>query len=237
MAKELRSLPLGFGFPLDPLAAALGPEALQRALEVLRPLQPLRRRELVGEGAGWAPTDEEPWTLRSWAEVDAVAAAARAAAAGALLQGRRRPPLLLGAVLRAGSERGGVLSTSPVGLEWADGPAADALQLGLSLTLGPGEADAELDLELTSGGWSPWAETWALRDGSLEARVAVAVALPGGPCLIARGMGADAGGHGARADCDAAAAAALRATLAGPEGVRAVVCIGGLCWRTGSGTG
>merc|ERR1711879_998672 len=67
--------------------------------------------------------------------------------------------------------------------EWIDGPAADPLQLGLRLVIGLGN-DVDVDLEVVSGGWSPWADTWALRDETLEARVTIVAALPDGERVL-----------------------------------------------------
>ncbi|CAE8681524.1 unnamed protein product [Polarella glacialis] len=67
-----------------------------------------------------------------------------------------------------------------VGIEWAEGPAADPLQLGVQLRLHEPGGAPTLAVELTSGGWSDWAETWSLLDGTLQ------VALPGEGHILLR---------------------------------------------------
>ncbi|CAK0812272.1 unnamed protein product [Prorocentrum cordatum] len=227
LARQLRALPCSFGFPLR----HLGPEVLREALAALRPLRPLRRRELVGHDAGWAPTEQEPWHFRSPAELQAFAACARAAAAGA--RRGQEPVLLLGAVLRRGAAAAEAeeglerLAVLPQGLEWAEGPGADPLQLGLRLSLGPGD-HAEVDLELGSGGWSPWAETWSLRDGTLGARICVAAELPGGGRAVIRRAGGSLGAPDAC--CFDEGVAALQDALRWVDGIRAAVCVSSLAW-------
>lgn len=248
LARQLQKLPFEFAFPLP----RLGPEVLKETLSALLPLRQLRRREFVGCGAGWAPTDMEHWCFQTSAEMASLVASADAAAvaagAGAAAVARRggRTALLFGAVLRAvdADENepvpAGQVVTAPVGVEWAEGPAADPLQLGLSLVLGPGD-EAIIDLELASGGWSPWSESWALSDGTLAARVAVAASLPGGHRFSVlstpTSSGVDAPGaqapDGEATRCQAEGVVAFRAALAaaGSAGVRVAVCIGGLGWR------
>eukprot|EP00442_Polarella_glacialis_P014577 CAMPEP_0115054452 /NCGR_PEP_ID=MMETSP0227-20121206/4097_1 /TAXON_ID=89957 /ORGANISM="Polarella glacialis, Strain CCMP 1383" /LENGTH=81 /DNA_ID=CAMNT_0002438919 /DNA_START=32 /DNA_END=274 /DNA_ORIENTATION=- len=77
-------------------------------------------------------------------------------------------------------------ATAPVGIEWAEGPAADPLQLGVQLRLHEPGGAPTLAVELTSGGWSDWAESWSLLDGTLQVAAAVAVALPGEGHILLR---------------------------------------------------
>lgn len=222
LARELCQLPFTYIFHVP----QLGSEVLSSLLPALRPLQLLRRRELVGHGAGFAPTDMEDWTFHSGVELQRYAAAARLARSS--LQLGLKPSMLLGATLRLASEHviDGALATSSVGLEWVDGPAADPLQLGLCLLLGPGE-EAKVDLELGSGAWTPWAETWALRDGTLRASIAVVAPLPDGKQAILKQGLADGSGH-----CEALGVGALRDALAeiGEAGLRVAICLTGLRW-------
>jgi len=230
LVRELSALPFSYNFRLP----VLGSEALAELLPILRPLRLLRRRELVGIGAGFVPTEADAWSFQSGAELQRFVAAVRAARAG--IKRGLQPALLLGATLRLGSEQtaSGPLATTSVGVEWAEGPAADPLQLGLRLVLGPGDR-AEVDLELGSGGWSPWAETWSLRDGTLGARIAVAAPLPGGDQALLRQEPSDpqADAEGEQRPCEAEGVEVLRNALveAGEAGVRAIICISGLCWR------
>ncbi|CAE8599629.1 unnamed protein product [Polarella glacialis] len=236
LVRSLRALPLRFNFQLD----LLGCDALEEALLFLGPILPLRRRERAGKLAGWVPTEEEIWHLKSRADVATTVAAAQlalqAAAGGALtalgrealsFASKRRSrmtldgasgafqPLLLGTTLRLAdlSEREAAAAgeaitvtttrttttpttmwaTAPVGIEWAEGPAADPLQLGVQLRLHEPGGAPTLAVELTSGGWSDWAESWSLLDGTLQVAAAVAVALPGeGHILLRQAPGAAA---------------------------------------------
>merc|ERR1712100_511140 len=138
----------------------------------LSTLRLLRLRERVGRGSdgGWAPTDQDVWRFHSHTELHSAIDSMRHA--GRLFtEFVDSPPLLLGLTLRrdisqpvtdtnvaADAPVSETLWTAPVGLEWVEGPAADPLQLGLRLGLGPGSR-AEIDLEFVSGGWSEWAVT------------------------------------------------------------------------------
>lgn len=258
LARELHDLPFSYGFALQ----GLGPQPLTDALAVLRSLRSLRRRDRVGEDGGWAPTEEDPWWFQSQAELGAIASAGRLALQGIGVSGADvENTLVLGATLRAHAPEGGAtlagtLWTQPMGVEWTNGPAADPLQLGLKLGLGPGE-NAFVDLELTSGGWSPWAETWALRDGTLAGRVSVAAVFRDrGEVLITKALsrwvgnpsstqrttdldpgggdvlgGEDAEGYACQASSEGACQ--LREALldAQDAGVRVVICIRALQWR------
>lgn len=258
LARKLHGLPFNYGFALQ----GLGPQPLTDALAVLRILQPLRRRDRVGEDGGWVPTEEDPWWFQSQAELGTIASAGRLALQGIGVSGTDvEDTLVLGATLRAHAPEGGAalagtLWTEPMGVEWANGPAADPLQLGLKLGLGPGE-NAFVDLELTSGGWSPWAETWALRDGTLAGRVSVAAVFrDGGEVRITKGLsrwsgnpgstartadldpgGGDADGsddvEGYACQASSEGACQLREALLNAQdaGVRVVICIRALQWR------
>lgn len=232
LARELLKLPFEYQFMLPPI----GPEGLGEAAQVLRMLRPLRRWELVAQGAGCAPTELDGWCFKSRGEMAELMEAAQAAI-GAAKHGSR-PTLLLAAVLRRAEEQAlnGPMVTASMGLEWIEGPAADPLQLALRLAIGSDD-QVKVELEVGSGAWTPWAETWALHDSTLEARVAVAAVLPGGGrSLIVqdfRGSPTEAiEGAPLAEGYEAEGVAALREALAttGAEGVRAVVCIGRLSW-------
>lgn len=238
--QELRKLPFETSFPVTPF----GPEALRRVLDALRQLRMLRRRELVGHGAGFAPTELEPWSFEDWDSLRAAASAAALATRSAKLGAK--PSLLLGAVLRraANQPSDGSLVTSSVGLEWIDGPASEPLQLGLHIVISSA-GKAKIAMEVGSGGWSPWAENWTLEDKTLEANLAVAFALPNeGHALVSRAFPAAVGaspprdgsaeiGEDGDEGCHAYGISALRCALetAGGDGVRSIICIGGLAWR------
>jgi len=231
MTKELQALPFSYRFPLEPL----GFEALAESLLLLKSLRLLRRRDLVGLGAGWAPTDEEEWGFQSSADLEQFIWAAQTAK-GKAQQGRQPPALMMAAILRMAGEQlvSGPLVTTSLGVEWVNGPTADPLQLGIRLLLGPGER-AEVDLELNSGGWSPWSETWALHDGTLAARVAVAAALPGGgTALICCNHHNDPlqEANTELNSCEAENVSLLKEALAavGEAGIHATVAIGGIDW-------
>lgn len=237
ITRDLQSLPFTFDFPLP----SMSPKALKDMLSSLRPIRPLRKRELVGRDAGWVPTESEPWCFQSQEELLKIAEAERVA--------RRRVshlpasgPVLFGATLRIDDSQilDGPLWTSPVGVEWAYGPAADPLQLGLRLGFQSGSVEIGLDIE--SGGWSPWAEQWSLVEGTLSASIVVVVPLLDGEMAIVR---RDINNEDARmveADgedmvdcraCEVQGGAALREALltCGTEGIRAVICIGSLRWK------
>jgi len=237
-ARELRALPFQFVFPLH----SVGPKQLAEMLKVLRSIRPLRRRDIVGQDAGWVPTDTDAWCFRSEEELAAVAAAWNAARQGTVLRSRSGP-LLLGTTLHVGGEQrlDGPLWTASVGVEWAYGPAADPLQLGLRLGLHC-DGRVEVDLDIGSGGWSPWAEHWALLEDTLTARIAIVSTLPNGEMSIIRTEiaeetqpdlgegGTDRLGGWA---CEIQGCEALRHALvnAGEEGVRTVISIGSIRWQ------
>mmetsp|Transcript_20779 Transcript_20779/g.45754 ORF Transcript_20779/g.45754 Transcript_20779/m.45754 type:complete len:313 (+) Transcript_20779:70-1008(+) len=229
LQNKIGSLPFEFDFPLKPLEGQI----LQEMQALLTRLQLLRRRERAGVQAGWAPTLQECWRFQSSSELQELAATARSLTQDARKAGGVRT-LLFGATLRADPDRSQerLCSTMPVGLEWVDGPAADALQLGLTLSLG---SEAEVELEFTSGGWSDWAETWSLREGSLDACVIIA-ALQGGSArsIVRRPRGGINGAAGTLADLleEGTASSSLKELLltAGTEGIHAAVCIGGISW-------
>jgi len=231
MTKELQALPFAYQFPLQPL----GFEALAESLLLLKSLRLLRRRDLVGLGTGWAPTDDEEWGFRSGADLERFIWAAQTARVKAQ-QGRQPPVLLMAAILRVAGQQlvSGPLATTSLGVEWVNGPAADPLQLGIRLLLGPGER-AEVDLELSSGGWSPWSETWALHDGTLAAKVVVAAPLPGGGIALIRcnhHSDTSQEANTEHSSCEVENINLLKETLAaaGDAGVHACVAVGGLAW-------
>lgn len=230
--RELRYLPFDFNFPLH----NVGPQVLADTLKVLRPILPLRKRDLVGQDAGWAPTDDETWCFCSEEEVTAVIAAGHLAKQGTSQASRARP-LQLSATLRLDGAQclEGPLWTASVGVEWAYGPTADPLQLGLRLGLHSG-GRAVLDLDIGSGGWSPWAEHWTLEEHTLTACIAIVAALPDGGMSIIRTDIAETPepdpGEEAGWACEVQGCEELRQALvsAGEEGVRAVISIGSIRW-------
>ena len=56
---------------------------------------------------------------------------------------------------------------APLAFEWAEGPAADPLQL--AVTLEPGR----LRLEMSSGGWSEWSRSWSLEEETLDVELSI----------------------------------------------------------------
>jgi len=228
-ARALQELPFGYDFRLR----TLGMDALKEALAVLRPMRPLRRRELVARDAGFAPTEEESWCFRSKSELFELVAAGRLACK-AVRQGSPSgsiPVLLLAATLRPDKETlGEALCTLPVAAEWTDGPAADPLQLGLQLKLSTATG-ADADLEFVSGGWSEWAETWSFQDETLEATLAIAVQLPegGNALLVWRNGNAchEYDGH----PCNSTIAKVVKALNEAHAGLRAVVCLAEVKWN------
>lgn len=243
LSRDLRALPFGFGFPL----MCVSPQALAEALQVLRPLLPLRRRELVGRDAGWAPTDTEAWSFSSEDDLIEGVKAVRLARQSAV-QSSRFGPLLLGATLRLDSSSEQTLAapaplwTSSVGVEWAYGPASDPMQLGVRLGLHP-DGSVEIDLEIGSGAWTPWAEQWTLRENTLNACLSVVVPVQNGVMSIMRSeipeaapfrvCGDTAANQAGGWACEVQRSEALRQALvsAGEEGLRAVVCIGRVRWQ------
>eukprot|EP00927_Polykrikos_kofoidii_P077717 TRINITY_DN74635_c0_g1_i1.p1 TRINITY_DN74635_c0_g1~~TRINITY_DN74635_c0_g1_i1.p1 ORF type:complete len:326 (+),score=40.33 TRINITY_DN74635_c0_g1_i1:54-980(+) len=232
-SRKLQQLPFCYGFSLPPL----GLEVLKDTLEALRRMQTMRRREIVGHGAGWAPTEFDQWEFSSSEELQSVVDATKTALS--VVKGDRSTVLLLGAVLRLVDDQPefGQCVTTSVGLEWIDGPAADPLQLGLRLVFTHSN-EWEVDLELGSGGWSPWAETWSIRDGTLDARVAVTpIVQLGEASVVITHKCNDADPELAHANDRLASlfdgGRSFKDALveAGDKGIRAVVCIAGLGWR------
>lgn len=238
IARQLRTLPFDFDFPLP----VMSPKVLQETLRALRPMRPLRRRDLVGRDAGYAPTDSETWCFRSEAELMAVVKAGDLARQGTRKQMSKSGPLLFGTTLRLDGAQTleGPLWTSSVGLEWAYGPTADPLQLGLRLGL-HADGRAEIDLDIGSGGWSPWEEHWTLREGTLTASMVVVAALPTGETAtirteIVRETGHFEVGEECQSNawaCEIQNLPALRQAFvsAGDEGIRAVTSIGSIRWE------
>jgi len=243
-ARELSAL-WYFDWGFEPLH--LDGRLLEEAHTLLSPLRLLRLRERVGRGieGGWAPTEQDIWRLRSPAELHQVLEAAHQVR-GLFSECAVALPLLLGMTLRREISQArvdgnagvdvpvvGPLWTAPVGLEWVDGPAADPLQLGLRLGLGPG-SKLEIDLELISGGWSEWSASWAASDGSLGAHVALVAILPGGSLVSIVQVFPNAG-NGGQSICPADCVASLVAALSeGSEGIRMVIGLGNLRWHHGS---
>ena len=65
------------------------------------------------------------------------------------------PERLFGATLRPDGH-GRIFA--PLAFEWAEGPAADPLQLALQLSM---EQEVKLQVEMISGGWSEtWMQKW-----------------------------------------------------------------------------
>ena len=145
LTRSLNCLPVQFGFPL----ASLGQKWLEEALARFSTLKLLRWREKAGELAGWVPTEEDRWPALSREALLCAMAAVRAA--------KPENRLLFAAVLRlqplaeAEGERleRTEIWTAPLAFEWADGPAADPLQMALQL--GFLEGEARLNLEMISG--------------------------------------------------------------------------------------
>jgi len=234
-ARELRTLPFNFSLPWS----TMSPKLLEETLHVLRPMHPLRRRDLVGRDAGYVPTDAETWCFHSEDELTAVIATAHLARQNSL-QVSKHGPMLFAATLRVDDTQQleGPLWTTSVGVEWAYGPTADPLQLGLRLGLHT-DGHIEIDLDVGSGGWSPWAEHWTLQEDSLSACIAIAAALPDDKmCIIRTEIETpkpevrEAGWRGG-CPCEIQSGQALRQTLvsAGEDGVRAVISLGSLRWQ------
>ncbi|CAJ1367082.1 unnamed protein product, partial [Effrenium voratum] len=167
----------------------------------------------------------EVWRL-SKSQLAAVVAAARLAG----------PGLLFGATLRWEEGEGEPEATKPLAFEWAEGPAADPLQLALKLRL---KEEMCLQLEVTSGGWSDWSETWSLEDGSLEASLCLALALPGEGHVVLRQSkqrGSCEAVPGGRGRSHAETAELLRRHLTAGDGVLAVLGVSSLRYRNSDGS-
>ena len=160
LTRSLNCLPVQFAFPL----ANLGQKWLEEALAQFSVLKLLRWREKAGQLAGWVPTEEDRWpALRSRAALLGAMAAVQAA--------KPENRLLFAAVLRLQPWEGQMqetqetqdalveererserseIKTAPLAFEWADGPAADPLQMALQLHF-LGDNEARLNLEMISG--------------------------------------------------------------------------------------
>ena len=149
LTSSLTRLPVQFAFPL----ASLGQKWLEEALAQFSALKLLRWREKAGQLAGWVPTEEDHWpAFHSRAALLSAIAAIQLAATSSSSN------LLFAAVLRLQQMQQGVesevgrpeeLKTAPLAFEWADGPAADPLQMALQLSFI--EEDVVLNLEMISG--------------------------------------------------------------------------------------
>ncbi|CAE7946839.1 MRL1, partial [Symbiodinium sp. KB8] len=218
LTRSLNCLPVQFGFPL----ASLGQKWLEEALARFSTLKLLRWREKAGELAGWVPTEEDRWPALSREALLCAMAAVRAA--------KPENRLLFAAVLRlqplaeAEGERleRTEIWTAPLAFEWADGPAADPLQMALQL--GFLEGEARLNLEMISGGWSDWSECWSTQAGTLEAAVTVVAMLPNESHLLLESTG----NGSMRAVGPTPDAQSLRRLL--ESGMPAVVSLGMLRW-------
>jgi len=217
---DLCELSLEFDFNV----ASLELDALQQALALFRRTRPMRWRECIAREAGWAPTESDTWRFGTSAEFAALVGAGRSALRKGARGPTASPKLLFGTTLRLGiGEAPGAVCTAPVGFEWVDGPAADPLQLGLRIEFCPAQGLATLDLELVSGGWSEWAETWSTRDGSLEAAVSVVVPVRGRNVELSWALG--------KAVSQCADIDDLVRALGEADGLRAMMCISELSWR------
>eukprot|EP00928_Gymnodinium_smaydae_P045429 TRINITY_DN30281_c0_g1_i2.p1 TRINITY_DN30281_c0_g1~~TRINITY_DN30281_c0_g1_i2.p1 ORF type:complete len:365 (+),score=74.58 TRINITY_DN30281_c0_g1_i2:38-1096(+) len=245
LVRHLKKYPFVFDFALN----SLNERQLDAALGILAGLRLLRRREHAGHGAGLVPTELDPWHVQSAADLTNIVTSARTV----LQQARRLASgraLLLGSTMRAETISLASLTTAPVGFEWVDGPAADPLQLGITLRCGEmetaevvaddtspgagrnGSAGVQLDLEMTSGGWSEWAETWSLADGSLDLAVVVAVLTQAGTIFVEKPLGAAAFRPIAGLSSEASMSALHSAFVnAGEHGLHVLVGIGTLSWR------
>jgi len=191
----------------------------------------LRRREIVAVSEeGWAPTFEESWHFSSASDLSELVHASRLALRTGRCNNPRMPALTLGLVLRHEDDRAdGSLLTSAMGTEWVDGPAADPLQLGLRLTLGP-SGRSQASLQFVSGGWSEWAESWSTADGSLGASMVLAAPLPGGQTVLLR---PDLSGEETCGDVsvpDENVEALISQLRSNTGGVRAIVVLTQLRW-------
>jgi hypothetical protein len=240
-ARELLALPFDFSLSLH----SLGPKVLAETLMALRPMKLMKRRDLVGQGAGWAPTEAETWCFNSEKDLRTVIEARQVATRGNL---RSSSPLLFCTCLKvdASQQLAGLLWTSSVGTEWAYGPAADPLQLGLRLGF-QDEGQVKIDLDIGSGAWTPWAEHWTFEEDTLTACVSIAAALPDGSMSVIRTkiseeshselQGGDAASQGAGClqgwASETQGSELLRQALVseGAAGIRTIVSISSICWR------
>lgn len=220
----------------------MSPKQLAEMCKVLRSIRPLRRRDLAAKDGGWVPTDEETWDFQSAQEIFAVVAAWHLVKQNTLKK-PRYGPLLLGTTLRLAGEQSlqGPLWTSSVGVEWAHGPAADPLQLGLRLGF-YADGRIQVDLSIGSGGWSPWAEQWALEEDTLSACITVVAILPDGEmatvrtdvCEVSTAPHTDEGSTGLSSwACEVRGGEALREALAsrGEVGIPSLVSVGSIRWQ------
>ena len=135
LTRSLDTLPVQFAFP----PASLGQKWLEEALAQFSALKLLRWREKAGQLAGWVPTVEDHWpAFHSRAALLHAMAAVQAAKSDG-------DHLLFAAVLRLqpleGQEAPEETRTAPLAFEWADGPAADPLQVALDWMLPTLELD------------------------------------------------------------------------------------------------
>ncbi|CAE7840453.1 MRL1 [Symbiodinium sp. CCMP2592] len=223
LTRSLSCLPVQFAFPL----ASLGQKWLEEALARFGTLKLLRRREKAGQLAGWVPTEEDHWPALSREALLCALAAVRAAKPenrllfAAVL---RQQPLLAEEAEEGERPERTEIWTAPLAFEWADGPAADPLQMALQLCFLEGEA--RLNLEMISGGWSDWSERWSTQAGTLEATVTVVAMLPNESHLLLESTGNCSMMAGTPPD--GADTESLRRLL--ESGLPAVVSLGMLRW-------
>lgn len=164
LTRALGSLPLQFHFPLSTVSH----DWLSEAVRYFGTMKILRWREKAGELAGWVPTEEETWQLQSRQALMSILACAK----WTLERVAPAKPLLFGATLRPATDSDRV-TFAPLAFEWAEGPAADPLQLALQLSMSTEEV--KLQVEMISGGWSDWSESWSLEAGTLQVEMSIAI--------------------------------------------------------------
>jgi len=168
LSRALAALPLHFHFPLPTVSH----EWLLEAVQHFSKMKILRWREKAGELAGWVPTEEDLWQLPSRQVLMSILTCAK----WALERVAPAKPMLFGATLRPSpllpGREGGEVVFAPLAFEWAEGPAADPLQFALQLSVGE---EVKLRVEMISGGWSDWAETWSLEEGTLQVELSLAI--------------------------------------------------------------
>lgn len=181
LTRALGSLPLQFHFPLSTVSH----DWLSEAVRYFGKMKILRWREKAGELAGWVPTEEETWQLQSRQALISILACAK----WTLERVAPAKPLLFGATLRPATDSDGRVTFAPLAFEWAEGPAADPLQLALQLSMSTEEV--KLQVEMISGGWSDWSESWSLEAGTLQVEMSIAICgQEGGQLMLHQALGA-----------------------------------------------
>ncbi|CAK8992457.1 unnamed protein product [Durusdinium trenchii] len=236
LREALARLPVQFHFPLHGDASLL--EDLDEALRHFATLKVLRWRQKAGQAAGWVPTEEEMWQvssrgalrslLTSSQSLLSLASPCRAESLAATAASGAASALLFAATLRR-SEHGD--SLAPLAFEWACGPAADPLQLALALHLG--DHGPTLQVEMISGGWSEWSQTWSLEDGSLDLALGLAWDGDQGPIILHHRLGAkgipEIAGHTER-HLELAHGIRTIPQLSDGQKLSAVVCVSAIRW-------